>query len=260
MIEPIQLDFMGNYMLTTPNTGGQLCLLDDDLNPSKRNRQPNYTKVEGLFLNLGQADIAKYSKYWASVTPACYSEIFQRWLFGFMSVHTSWESNIKGYMAIKDWWVWINDEEKLKELLLNSRVGLHINRARFLMEFATKFWKDPSKYLKSPSEPWTDFRNRLVKETLGLGMAKTSFSLELCYPNEANVVCLDTHMFKIYGLDQTKDARLYTDLEKHWVEMSKMWNVPPYIARCLYWDMKQNKTDSTYWSHVIERQHEKIYT
>jgi hypothetical protein len=96
-------------------------------------------------------------------------------------------------------------------------------------------------------------RNRLKKETLGLGPAKTSFALEMCYPTKAKVVCMDTHMFQAYGLDQVKDNKKYESIETHWVDMCSMWNIPPYIARCMYWDTKQNKQDSSYWSYVFEK-------
>jgi hypothetical protein len=126
------------------------------------------------------------------------------------------------------------------------------NRTKYLEEFSHNFWRNPSAYKKQDSESWSSFRNRLKDKTKGLGPAKTSFALELCYPSEAKLTCLDTHMFKAYGLDQVRDARQYMDIERHWVDMCNMWNVPAYVARCLYWDTKQGYTDSRYWSHVFE--------
>jgi hypothetical protein len=170
-----------------------------------------------------------------------------------MSVHTSWKANIVGYTAIKDWWGWLNRWDNLLLAIKNSRVGMQNNRAKYLEEFSYKFWEDPSKYKKTDNESWVEFRDRLQQDTLGLGPAKTSFAIEMCYPNTAKVVCLDTHMFQVYGMDQTKDARHYASIERHWIDMCKMWNVPPYIARCLYWDTKQGYLDSRYWSHVLEK-------
>ena len=133
---------------------------------------------------------------------------------------------------------------------------MHNVRARFISEFSYKFWENPEKYKKTQKESWVEFRNRLQKNTLGLGPAKTSFALEMCYPDKAKVTCLDTHMFQAYGLDQTKDAKQYEKLERHWNDMCNMWNVPAYIARCLYWDTKQNYSDSRYWSYVLEKQNQ----
>ena len=126
------------------------------------------------------------------------------------------------------------------------------NRARYISQFAQEFWKNGEFYEKGDSETWTEYRNRLEEKTLGLGPAKTSFSLEMCFPTEAHVTCLDTHLFQVYGLDQSRDLRRYEEIEAHWLDMSRMWNVPAYVARCIYWDEKQRKEDSRYWSYVLE--------
>ena len=216
-------------------------------------RTPQYSKVEKFFLQLDYTQVPVYKDYWQQVAPKNDSEAFQRWLFAFMSVHTSWKSNIAGYLAIKDWWTWINKNDDLLFKLENSRVGMQINRVKYLDQFAQKFWQNPSAYKKNSSETWVEFRDRLKEITLGLGPAKTSFAIEMCYPNKARVTCLDTHMFQAYGLDQTKDAKHYKDIEQHWVDMCIMWNIPSYVARCLYWDNKQGYNDSRYWSYVLEK-------
>jgi hypothetical protein len=173
-----------------------------------------------------------------------------------MSVHTTWERNVIGYEAIKDWTVWFNDDDKLMEIIKGAAVGLHNNRVRFISQFARKFWADPEWY-KYQEGSWQVFRNRLVgrrkgEGILGLGIAKVSFALEMIYPNEAKVTCMDTHLFQAYGLDQSKDARRYVEIENYWLGMCAMWHVPSYIARCILWDRKQDKTDSRYWSYVLE--------
>jgi hypothetical protein len=105
---------------------------------------------------------------------------------------------------------------------------------------------------KALNESWSEFRNRIEKNIKGLGLAKSSFAIEMIYPSEAEVVCLDTHLFKAYGLDQVKHRKKYDLLENHWVKNSVKKDLPSYIARCIYWDRKQEKTDSRYWSHVLE--------
>ena len=246
---------MGGYALDEPPPGTvqQLYIWDEDLNlaqPPKRT--PSYRAIDNFFVGLDYSKISDYTGYWESIKPANTSEVFQRWLFAFMSVHTSWQANIIGYEKIKKWWQWMNKPDELLKLLEDSRIGMHNNRCKFVSEFSAKFWENPSEYMKRDDETWPEFRDRLKGITLGLGPAKTSFALELCYPNEAKITCLDTHIFQAYGLDQTKDARLYDEVEQHWVEMSNMWNIPPYIARCFYWDAKQGYTDSRYWSYTLE--------
>lgn len=216
-------------------------------------REPNFTKVENFFLNLDYTKVAEYILYWQQTTPENDSETFQRWLFAFMSVHTSWQANVTGYLAIKDWWNWVNKPDELLGRLEKSRVGLQNNRLKYISAFAYSFWQNPSNYKKNKNETWYEFRNRLKDSVLGLGFAKTSFALEMCYPNKARITCFDTHMFQAYGLDQVKDVKKYNLIEQHWVDMCIMWNIPSYIARCLYWDTKQGYNDSRYWSYVLER-------
>jgi thermostable 8-oxoguanine DNA glycosylase len=242
----IQLNFLGNYVNTENNK--QLDLFND----SKQSKEPNYGTVERFFTGINGSSVDKYRQYWDKIKPKDCSEVFRRWLFAFMSVHTSWESNVRGYNHIKNWWEWLSDEEKLREKLKESNVGLHNNRTRYITAFSKDFWSNRKDFEMGGNETWKSYRDRLMGRVLGLGPAKTSFSLEMCHPNDADVTCLDTHLFQVYGLDQTKDSRLYHKIEAHWVEMSKMWNVPAYIARCMYWDNKQGEQDSRYWSHVLE--------
>ena len=209
------------------------------------------SQVDALFDSFDKQEVERYQDYWDSVKPQTESEMFKRWLFAFMSVHTTWENNVRGYDAVKDWTKWINLDDKLEQLLIDSRVGLYKGRTKYLSQFATKFWQDPQKYMYQ-SGNWQEWRDDLVQNILGLGMAKVSFSLEMIYPNEAKVTCMDTHLFQAYGLSQTKDARSYKQIENYWLGMCRMWNVPSTIARAIYWDRKQGKTDSRYWSYVLE--------
>jgi len=212
----------------------------------------NIDNVESFFDSISKDEINFQYKYWDKLKPDNDSDRFKRYLFAYMSVHTSWEANIRAYTMIKNWWEWINRWDILEEKLIQSRVGLHNNRVRFLKDFTTKFWKDPSFYNKNKKEAWTDFRNRTEKSILGLGMAKSSFAIEMIYPVEAEITCLDTHLFKAYGLDQTKHRSQYNVIEKHWVDNSQRKDLPAYIARCIYWDRKQLQKNSRYWSHVLE--------
>jgi hypothetical protein len=250
----MQLNFISGY--DVPKIAGkkQTEFWDKDYNIIKTKRVPNYIEVGNFFNQLDYKLVPSYIEYWSSIAPKNDSEIFQRWLFAFLSVHTSWKMNCIGYQRVKNWWTWLNREDNLLEAIQGSGVGMHNMRVKFISEFAYKFWENPDSYKKAEDESWVEFRNRLKQVTLGLGPAKTSFAVEMCYPTQAKLSCLDTHMFQAYGLDQTKDAKQYNNIERHWVDMCSIWNVPPYIARCMYWDTKQGYMDSRYWSHVLERQ------
>jgi endonuclease III len=203
-------------------------------------------KVQEVFEEIKAIDADHYLKYWASVTPSNDTEHFQRWLFAFMSVHTTWESNVKGYAAVADW---AGDHDDLLDRLISSRCGLHNNRAKWIYRFHQQYWDDPKVFQKQDGEPWRELRNRLMLRICGLGLAKTSFALELAYPLEAQTTCLDVHMLRLYGVSEKK----YHEAEADWLGRSSEVGLPPYIARCAYWDKLQGQPDSRYWSHVLEK-------
>ena len=223
------------------------------------------TKVEDFFAQIKDKDIESYNDYWGELKPQSKNAVFRRYLFAFMSVHTTWENNCRGYNAIKkfnDWslektdqlQLWNYDADKLFDFIKTTRVGLQNNRTNFIGTFYDKFLDDHSDYIsRSDSETWTQWRDRLAKKILGLGKAKTSFAIEMLFPLEAQVVCMDTHLFQIYGLNQTKHAKLYNEIEGDWLNRSKERGLAPYMARCLYWDKNQNRKNSRYWSKVLEK-------
>ena len=209
------------------------------------------SQVDALFMSFNDKEISRYKNYWNSIKPQTENEIFKRWLFAFMSVHTIWENNVRGYNAIKNWTRWINRDNELEKILIDSRVGLYKGRTRFLSQFATKFWQNPKKYIYRKGD-WQQWRDTLVEDILGLGTAKVSFSLEMIYPNEAKVTCMDTHLFQAYGLNQNKHVKYYEDIENYWLDKCRKQKIPSYIARCILWDRKQKKSNSRYWSYILE--------
>jgi hypothetical protein len=213
---------------------------------------PTLKQAEDFFASITDSERESQSSYWEPLQPINDSEIFQRFLFAFMSVHTSWKSNISGYKLIKNWWEWINQWDILDSRIKESGAGLYNNRVRFIKDFTQRYWSNPCFYKKAKGEAWATYRNRIERTILGLGMAKSSFSIEMLYPVTAQIVCLDTHLFQLYGLDQTKDSKRYQEIEKHWVRMCFEYQVSPYIARCIYWDRKQGYSNSRYWSYVLE--------
>ena len=226
----------------------------------------NTEKVESFFDSIRDGDIVSYNEYWGELKPQSQSAIFKRYLFAFMSVHTSWKNNCKGYNAIKEYrkWKLENKESQLQFWNYNSddlfkrirdtRVGMQNNRTNYIGKFSDAFWGNPSDYLtRNTDEGWAEWRDRLAKSILGLGKAKTSFAIEMMFPLEAQVVCMDTHLFQVYGLNQSKNAKLYNDIEADWLQRSADRDIAPYMARCIYWDKNQNRKNSRYWSKVLEK-------
>lgn len=216
----------------------------------------NTLKAEEFFATLTPKIIKSYEKYWNSIKPKTKDDFLRRYLFAFTSVHTTWEGNIRGYQAIKNL-DWFKSKRKLKSLLQNSGCGMHNVRTEYIWNFTKNFLFDSSSFIPNLVNDWAAYRDRLVKIVNGIGMAKVSFTLEMCEPLKAQVTCIDTHGIQLYELDtshfNTKEkVKLYHKAEKHWLDSAKAVNCPPMIARCIYWDKKQNQTDSRYWSKVLE--------
>ena len=236
-----QLDFMQNL----DNSLRQLNLFMQE-------REPILTRVENFFHSITKDEIDRHIELWSKILPKTDGEIFQRYIFAFLSVHSTWESNIKGYKALHNYQEWINDDAELLKRLKDSKVGLHNNRKNFISAFSKNYWNDPKQYQKMDNESWTQCRDRIEKNINGLGFAKSSFSLEMIYPLNAEISCMDVHLFRLYGLNQSKDLKQYKKIESHWVKWSKMFNVPSYIARAIYWNRQQNQHDCLYWAHVFQ--------
>ena len=211
-------------------------------------------KVAKFFSSIRDKEISNYNNYWSQLQPRFIVEAFKRYVFAFLSVHTTWENNCKAYNMLKDFNKWKDNEALLHKKLVQSRVGMQNNRTKYLNKFIKDFWSDQAKFVvKEDEESWTEWRDRLVKSILGLGKAKVSFALEMKYPVDAQVACMDTHLFQVYGLDQTKDSKHYNTIEADWVDRSNKRGLAPYMARCLYWDKNQNRKNSRYWSKVLEK-------
>ena len=216
---------------------------------------------EDVFSTKHQTKISSYEEYWKSISPTNSNEIFKRWLFAYTSIHSTWQSNVRSYNHIKNFEQWKNDKSKLAELLFLSKSGLQNQRTENIWDFKNKFFDNPDSFIKSTSESWVDLRNRLAQNLKGIGLAKVSFALELCYPNNVEIVCLDVHMLRAlkmneqgYRADSKKEIAEYMTGENVWVEKSKRIETSPYITRCLYWDILQGHKNSRYWSSCLESQ------
>lgn len=221
----------------------------------------NFTtaKADEFFKNFPRDKVVSYKEYWESVKPQNHEDIFRRYLFSFMSVHTTWKSNVAGYNAIKNFSEWLDNKELLREKIKNSGCGLYNNRTKFIWDFKDKFWANPKNFYLTTKKYHVKKRDWIVNNISGLGTAKVSFALEQSHPNECRVFCGDTHMLELYGMktltyQSKKGLDLYKKMERHWSVNCGKIGVPAYIARSIFWDAKQNKTDSRYWSYVFEEE------
>jgi len=179
-------------------------------------------------------------------------EIYNRFLFAFLSVHTSWQSNVIAYNIMKNHYH--KDYKKTKELLIQSKVGMYNHRSEYITEFTKNYLEHPEYYLKRDKESWQEFANRLIKNIKGLGFAKARFAIELIYPNEAEIVVVDTHIIQWAKQNPNKmNNTLYKKIEQGFLNHSKQHAIHPIEMRWKYWDQKQGYKDCRYWSYCLER-------
>ena len=208
--------------------------------------------VHTVFAGLEDANLEHYTRYWKDITPTNNADRFRRWLFAFCSVHTTWEGNIRGYDALKDL-AWLGDDPELLRRLRASGCGLYNNRTRFISAFSVDYWARPQDFVPASGESWRACRDRLEDRITGLGLAKTSFALELLAPTEAKLACLDVHMLRLYNRDPLKlKPKQYAQCELDWVQRAHDIGTAPYMARMVWWDNMQGQRDSRYWSKVFE--------
>lgn len=212
------------------------------------------TQAEQLLTEITPLELEKYSDYWNRIRPKTPEDVYNRWLFSFLSVHTTWQSNVRAFQKLKDR-TWGNDKAKLQSLIVESGVGLTRIRTEGIWKFHNDFWEYPQLWIKHKSESWVEFRDRLSKRSFGIGLTKTAFSCEMIYPLEAEVVCLDAHILKIYEYEyRKKGAPGYTDyrkMENHWATKCKELKIPSPIARSIVWDKLLKQQTMDYWSYVF---------
>lgn len=194
-----------------------------------------------------------YRDYFEKITPKDETEIFRRFLFAFSSVHTTWKYNVNLFVGLYDM-KWMVSMDALRSVIVESRAGLTEGRTKSIWKFSKEYWENPKEYLKREDELWPQYRDRIQAKTLGLGHAKSSFANELVYPNEAEVICGDTHQLQLYGLPigTSPSQKTYGYVEAHWVAECKRLGIAPVAARWYLWDRKQGHENSRYWSYCIE--------
>ena len=232
--------------------------INDRLQEAKEEQKVDPLKnVDRFFASLKLGAVHSEQEYWTNLIPQDDAEIFARWVFAIMSVHTTWESNVRGYEVAMSDLSWTISKDKLKQMIVKAKVGLYERRERGLWDLATKFRENPDQFKKQDNETWQECRNRLIGTIYGLGNAKTTYALALSYPTEARLCCLDVHLLRFMGHDLKKGhantLKEYQRMENEWLARCDKYGVSANVAREMYWNKVQNRRNSRYWSYCLER-------
>ena len=192
--------------------------------------------------------VQRYTDYWETIRPRTWHEKWKRWVFAFCSIRTGWKTNKQTYKLLVDnpW----ATREQLRDLLEKSKIGIYEKRTKGIWGFTEAILDNPDILNAQPN---VEERDKLVKKFYGIGITKVAFSLEMCYPTECKVVCLDSHCCSMFGLDSNKISESqYKECERQWVKSCETMGYPSAIVRHILWDKIQKKRNTRYWSHVLE--------
>lgn len=171
-----------------------------------------------------------------------------------MSVRTRWQDNVRAYQRLAALPMPFSKEE-LAIAVREANVGLWRNRTEGVWRFHSEFWADPSRWYPQDGEGLRACRERLSGLTYGIRQAKVSFALEMAFPFNREVVCLDTRVLGWYGIPNDARGRQedrYRSIEAHWCATCDNLGVPPVIGRHIIWDQASGEPSTRYWSFVFE--------
>ena len=211
-------------------------------------------EVDKFFKGLSLKQVKENEKYWETLTIDNDFDYFKRWMFAIMSVHTTWESNVYAYKVFANDFSWMATKERLAEMVREAKCGIHHRREVGFWQLTEKFRNDPTLFYKKNDETWIECRDRLIGEVFGLGIAKTTFALNLSFPMEAEVCCLDIHLLRFLGyIGESPSVTDYKRLENEWLIRCEKYGVSASVSREIYWNKVQNRRNSRYWSYCIEK-------
>ncbi len=240
----------------------QVLLLENAIAPIKERieqTQPQVDprkNVDRFFANLKFGAVHSEQEYWTNLIPQDDAEMFARWVFAIMSVHTTWESNVRGYEIAMSDLSWTLSKDKLKQMIVKAKVGLYERRERGLWDLVTKFRENPDQFKKQDDETWQECRNRLIGTIYGLGNAKTTYAIALSNPTDSQLCCLDVHLLRFMGHDlsngHASSLKVYEEMENEWLARCNKYGISPNVAREMYWNKVQGRRNSRYWSYCLE--------
>lgn len=191
-----------------------------------------------------------YETYLQSIAAESGNDVFWRFVFAFTSIHSNYESNIRAYQILRNPGAW-QGEDTLRQALVAARCGLYNNRARFLWKFAHEFFFGSFMALQF-ADNLLEKRNMMVERLHGIGRAKTSFALEMSFPTQSEVVCMDVHHLRLYDLSESPTRADYERCERDWCWRSEELGVSPYAMRNVFWDENKGQPSPRFWTFVFE--------
>lgn len=217
-----------------------------------------WKRVERLLAKIAKrpALLSSYNEYWQKLKPDTDERYMDCWVFSAMSYLNTWQNNVSSYRYLKNLGYPLNRFGKagLLEHVKAAKCGIYERRFESIWAADCRLWDGSKVLYPQPGEDLISFRGRLRDYIPGLGMAKLSFVIEMLYPTSSEVICLDRHGLRAYGLKDgaSVSEKFYAELEAHWCGTCKELNIPAPLARHVMWDQMRNKWNTRYWSYILE--------
>lgn len=208
-----------------------------------------------FFESITREQIQQYNNDWQTIIqPRSDHETLNRWRFSFCTVHTSWKQSCEQYLALQNTYE-CTDYQSIAKILRNTGGGMWDIKATGISKLHDHWINQEPMLYNKTCKGWQKYRNELVSILPKLGLAKTSFALEMLHPINAQIICIDTHMWQAFGWtnpNDTPSTAQYHYYENYWVDQANEYDVPPVTSRNLFWDQIQNQSSSLYWADYLD--------
>jgi len=188
----------------------------------------------------------RYAEWCQNVADGPYSPL-DKLEFALLSAHCPMESAIVGWEQTRHHFTL----EALKETLVLSGVFAPIVKAERIHNLRREFGRgDVDIPLKAPFKDWRD-----AAVIRGLGFCKKSFGACLIDPIKSDVVCLDTHICQIYGVNADwvyRKAVNYAAVENLIRLEAADVGLPIFAYQWAIWDWKRSQGGRGVWGNRIE--------
>ena len=113
-----------------------------------------FRELDRFFDRLTLKIVKTETDYWDNLKVDSHAECFKRWVFAIMSVHTTWESNVRGYEYATRDMSWTLDKDVLAKMVTDARVGINKRRNIGLWQLVEKFRENPNQFYKHQMRSW----------------------------------------------------------------------------------------------------------
>lgn len=170
-----------------------------------------------------------------------WEHVYERLAFAILSANARFENTARALTYVTDR-IWNGGVVRDFELVKFGG-GITGNKAGYLNLLKQRC--SVMEHLKREEESWTDYRSRLARSILGLGITKASFAACLLYPLEADVCCLDVWMCRALGtrFPNRWTAPYYESLEGQVRQIALSCRMPMFPVQWSIWSWARGRVD-----------------